>query len=388
MSESHSTDQGRSPVRLERGPEGRPPSDAAAHPPAAVRPRRRIGRPFIILGLVVLALLLVIGGYLVYMHGKEATDDAQIAADIVSVGSRVPGQVLRVTVQDNQPVKKGDLLIELDPADLQARVAQAEAELASAGAQEQAAQAQVQIVERGAHGAGVPGTATAQVNAARAAVNRALADAKRAELDWKRAQDLFAQGAMSKAQLDQAQATLDTNQAALEQARAQLTGADAQVSAARANVDIAAARKGVAQASLDAARLQLSYTRIEAPVDGFASKLSVHPGSLVQAGQPLVSVVPSATYIIANFKETQIGDMRPGQRAVVHVDAYGRDFEAKVDSLSGATGATFSLLPPDNASGNFVKVVQRVPVRLAWVNQPADVGLRPGLSVDVTVYVH
>jgi len=159
----------------------------------------------------------------------------------------------------------------------------------------------------------------------------------------------------------------------------------AQVNSAQAQAQLAHAKVQTAQAALQAAQLSLSYTKIVAPADGLASKLSVHPGSYVIVGQPVVQLVPRTTYVIANFKETQLKAMRPGQRAVIKVDALGgRKFEGRLESLSGGTGATFSLLPPDNASGNFVKVVQRVPVRIAWNGPPADV-VPAGSSAEVTV---
>src|SRR6185312_5411392 len=158
--------------------------------------------------------------------------------------------------------------------------------------------------------------------------------------------------------------------------------------AARANADLAHARVQSAEAQLELARLQLGYTAVKAPADGIASKLTVHEGQLVAIGSPVIELVPTQTYVLANFKETQIGKMKPGQRADVKVDAYpGQKLEATVESLSGGTGSSFSLLPADNASGNFVKVVQRVPVRISWTKQP-DVPLRAGMSVDVTVHVN
>ncbi|MCA1829866.1 MAG: HlyD family efflux transporter periplasmic adaptor subunit, partial [Myxococcales bacterium] len=136
------------------------------------------------------------------------------------------------------------------------------------------------------------------------------------------------------------------------------------------------------------ARLQLSYTKLYAQEDGQITRLTAREGQMVQPGQPVAMLVPDRTYVVANFKETQIGDMKPGQPVDIEVDAYsGRKLEGKVESLAGGTGARFSLLPPDNASGNFVKVVQRVPVRIAWVNPPKDLSLKPGLSADVTVHV-
>ena len=161
-----------------------------------------------------------------------------------------------------------------------------------------------------------------------------------------------------------------------------------QIEAARAGAALAAARVRSAEAALTLARLQLDYTRSVAPADGFASKLAVHEGQLVAAGQPLVEVVPAQSYIVANFKETQIGRMRIGQAAKIDVDAFpGRELVGRVDSLAAGTGASFSLLPPDNSTGNFVKVVQRVPVRITLVNPPAELALRTGLSANVTVDV-
>jgi membrane fusion protein (multidrug efflux system) len=160
----------------------------------------------------------------------------------------------------------------------------------------------------------------------------------------------------------------------------------AQITGAQAQARLAHARVATAEAMVKAAQLNLSYTKIVAPRDGLASKLAVHAGSYVTAGMPVVQLVPRATYVLANFKETQMRDMRPGQRATIRIDALGRrDFEGKVDSLSGGTGASFSLLPPDNASGNFVKVVQRVPVRISWSGPPAD-QVPVGSSAEVTVY--
>jgi membrane fusion protein (multidrug efflux system) len=161
-----------------------------------------------------------------------------------------------------------------------------------------------------------------------------------------------------------------------------------QIAVAEANAALAHARVQSAQAALDLARLQLSYTKLLAPVDGWASKLVAHTGQLAAVGQPVVSIVPTATYVVANFKETQVGRMKVGQRVAITVDAYpDRKLEGQVASFSGGTGATFSLIPSDNATGNFVKLVQRIPVRIAWVNPPNDLDLRAGYSVDVTVHL-
>jgi membrane fusion protein (multidrug efflux system) len=394
------------------------PADVAE--PGAAKGRRG----YVIVGLASVALLAVIGIYLVMTANKETTDDVAVSADVVPVGTRVAGQIVRVNIQDNQLVKQGDLLAEIDDADYRAREREAEAEVATAQAQAAAADAQVQVVEATSKGgllsaratvagssAGVS-SALAQGAAARAALTRAEVDAKKAELDLGRAKELHKSNSISSQVLDNAQADFDSAQAAVAQARAQLALAEqarnsalaqvneaqghlnqsapveAQIATAHAQADLAHARVDNAKAALDLEKLQLSYTRIVSPGDGFASKLSVHPGQLVSVGQPVVELVPTATYVVANFKETQVGKMHAGQRAEIAVDAFpGRKFEGRVESISGGTGASFALLPPDNATGNFVKVVQRVPVRIAWASLPSDVTMRVGLSADATVDV-
>jgi membrane fusion protein (multidrug efflux system) len=391
--------------------------------PMAAQRAAKGRRAFVVLGGVAVAVLAAIGGYALLTHGQESTDDAQIDADVVPLSARVAGTVLALHVKDNQQVKAGDVLVELDPVDPQARLAQAQAELATARAQADAARAQEQVATSSAKGGlhsakavlsgssvGVSG-AEAQVAAADAALERAKAEAHRTELDLTRFRQLRDAGAISQQQLDNTQAAYDTAQAALLQARANLTAAqearrgalskvaeaegrvaqtenvDAQVAAAHAATELADARVKAAEAAVALAEHQVRYTRITAPSDGVVSKLGVHVGQLVSVGTPMAELVPSETYVVANFKETQIGQMHPGDRVKVEIDAYpGHDLEGRVESLSAGTGARFSLLPPDNASGNFVKVVQRVPVRIAW-NSPPDLPLRAGLSAEVTVYV-
>jgi membrane fusion protein (multidrug efflux system) len=392
--------------------------------PAPEAPPKRKRRPFAILGIVALVVVAAVGGYRLMTAGREDTDDAQIAADMVPVATRVAGAVARVHIKENQQVKRGDLLIEIDPSDYDARVQQAEAELATAKAQAAGAEAQVEIVDATSKGglvsarAALSGTtagvqsATAQLAASRAALARSDADLKKAETDLDRARTLRQANAVPQQQLDNAQIAADAARAAKAQAVAQVSLAEEgrrsaesrvgeaqgrvsqsapvapQIAAARANSDLSNARVRSAEAALALAKLQLGYTKISAPADGYASKLTVHEGQLVTTGQPLIELVPTATYVIANFKETQVGSMKVGQPAEIKVDALpGRTFEGKIESLAGGTGASFSLLPADNATGNFVKVVQRVPVRVAWVNPPTDVALRAGLSADVTVDV-
>jgi membrane fusion protein (multidrug efflux system) len=378
--------------------------------------------------LIVLGIATVIGGgiggYKLLTAGEQTTDDAQVSADVVPVGLRVGGLVTKVFVKENQLVKAGDPLAEIDSADYAAREKQAEAELATADAQAKAADAEVQVVEATSRGglasakamvsgssAGV-GSALAQAQAAKASLDRAVVDEKKAQLDLDRVKELRAANAVPPQTLDNAQAVFDSAAAAVAQARAQLafaeqsratalaqvgeaqgklsqsTPVEAQIDAARAQAALAHAKVDSAKAQLDLAKLQLSYTKVTSPADGLASRLTVHPGQLVAIGQPVIQLVPTLTYVVANFKETQIGQMRPNQPAEIEVDAYsGRKFKGKVESISGGTGASFSLLPADNATGNFVKVVQRVPVRIAWEDMPADAPMRAGLSADVTVLV-
>jgi membrane fusion protein (multidrug efflux system) len=393
-----------------------------APPEAKPEEKRSKGKPYLILGAIVAVGLAGYGAVSWFSRGRESTDDAQVDADVVAISARVGGAVLKVHVTDNQQVHKGDLLVEIDPADLAAKEKQAEAELAAARAEAAASDAQVHIVVATSKGglsaaqAQLSGTATsvasagAQIEAAKAALAHAQAEASRADVDLARAVSLRKDEAVPQAQVDTAGANAQAAHAAVAQATAQLAAAedarrtaqtqiaeakgrveqsapiDAQLSVAQANADLAHARADAAEASLAEAKLQLSYTSITAPADGLLSRLAVHEGQLVQAGQQVVGVVPDATYVVANFKETQVGNMRAGQRAEISVDALpGRSFEGKVESTSPGTGARFSLLPADNASGNFVKVVQRLPVKIAWVNVPADVKLAAGLSVDVTV---
>lgn len=395
--------------------------NGTAHPAEA--PKKTARRPLMILGVLVGVMAVAIGGYALATANQEGTDDAQVEADVVPMAARVGGQVLHVRVQENQQVKKGTLLFEIDDVDYAARVKQAEAELATAQAQAAAADAQFQVAQSSVKGgftaakANVSGSnvgvanAAAQVATAEANLARAQADAKRAELDLSRAKQLFQANAVSQQALDNAQATYDSAQASLAAAKAQVSAAqegkraaearvdaargqleqsspvDAQLAASKSNADLAHARVKSAEAALVLAQNQLSYTKVTAPDDGVVSKLGVHEGQLIQPGQPLVELVPDETYILANFKETQIGRIKPGDKVEIKIDSYGGEkFEGKVESLSGGTGARFSLLPPDNASGNFVKVVQRVPVRIAWAQRPSK-PMRAGLSADVTVYV-
>jgi membrane fusion protein (multidrug efflux system) len=393
--------------------------DVQIHEP--VVEKKKANRLYLIVGIAVVVLLLGYGVYALMTSGKQATDDAQISADVVPLASRVAGQVVALHVSENQPVHRGDLIAEIDPRDAEVRVQQAESDVETAHAQAAQAVANATVLQATARG-GLQtaqgavqssresvGIASAAIAQARAAISHAEANAQKAANDWKRAEELGAKGDISRAQVDAARAANEAAQADVTQARARmreaenqqqaatanvqqaqgrLTGAapvEAQVQAALAQANLARAREKTAEAALQAAQLALSYTKVYAPADGIASRLAVHAGALVAPGQAIVQLVPARTYIIANFKETQVRAMRPGQRAKISVDALGKEFEGKVESLSGGTGATFSLLPPDNASGNFVKVVQRIPVRISWNGPTAD-RAPVGSSADVTVY--
>ena len=383
---------------------------------------RRAKRLYFIIGAVVLALIVIYGIYAVMTSGKESTDDAQISADVVPIAARVSGQVLSVNIVENQPVHKGDLLVTIDPQDAQIKLAQAEGELQTALAQAAEADAKVSVASANARGAFTAAQAAVQsskesvdtsaagIRDARAGVTRAEANAQKASLDYKRAQELGAKGDIARAQVDAAKAAYETAEADLISARAKVSSAEnaqqaaqanvtqaqgrlqqsspvaAQVNAAQAEAQLAHARVQTAQAALQSAQVNLGYTRITAPSDGIAAKLGVHPGALVMPGMPVVQLVPRQTYVVANFKETQMRSMRAGQRATIKLDViHGKEFEGTVESVSGGTGASFSLLPPDNASGNFVKVVQRVPVRVKW-NGPDASQAPVGSSAEVTVY--
>ncbi|WP_374339554.1 HlyD family secretion protein [Leeia sp.] len=335
--------------------------------------------------LVLLLATLGIGAGLGYKwwHGNHyvSTDNAQIEGHIVPVLPKIGGYIDQISVRDNQLIKAGDVIAVLDIRDLQARLNQAEAELAAAqaavGQKGQTGQIQAQI-----------SVAEANASAARANIQQAAANADKARKDYQRIQSLVAQKFLPPQQLDAAAANLQAAEANLQAMRSNAHAAGEQVQVGGANLKQAEARVQSARAARDYAALQLSYSQIKAPVAGRVSKKSLEPGQLVQPGQLLLSLVPeNDLWVTANFKETDIGRIHAGQKVEVEVDAYpGHAFEGEVDSVSAATGARFSLLPPDNATGNFTKVVQRVPVKIRLNKlDPAHYPLRPGMSVVATV---
>jgi membrane fusion protein (multidrug efflux system) len=365
-----------SPMRIER--EAAPAAVSEPAPETPPKPKRRGGRRAVILG--VLAVLVIVGavmGYrtVVFYQHHATTDDAQIDGNINPVLPRVSGYVQEVRVAENQHVNAGDVLVVIDPSDLQAKVDQEEAALLNAEAAVSVAQAAV---------AGARATVTggqANVAAARTREQQAAADLERYKALWKKEE-------ISQQEYDAARSTTDAARAAADAARATVSSSAAQVEAATRRIAAAQAEVAQHRATLHAARLQLSYATLKAPVSGLVSKKSVEVGQLVQMGQPLLSIVQGHdAWVTANFKETQLAQMRPGQPVDIEVDAYpGVKFHGKVESLAAATGARFSLLPPDNATGNFTKVVQRVPVKIAFTDRPDPRHpMRVGMNVNVVV---
>ena len=386
-------------------------------------------------GAVVLA---TIAGLFVYYHNRETTDDAQVDGHITPLASKVYGRVAQVLLDDNQAVKTGQVLVKIDARDYQAAVDQGKASLALAesearsagvdvprtrenvasgsssadaqflGAQADLARAQVTYEQ----------AQTADLAWAQANVEKSRANAELAKADLARYLPLMQKGEISKQQYDAAKANADATASALKAdqerlaqaernvdvAKAQLGAAKARVEQARAGVASAhadikqvsmraadaqakLAKVEQARAALQAAELNLSYTEITAPIDGVATHKQVEPGQIVQAGQGLLVVVPlENVWVTANFKETQLRNMKAGQKAEVKVDTYGKTFSGRVDSIAAATGSLLSLLPPENATGNYVKVVQRIPVKIVLDPIPSrQAVLRPGMNVDATV---
>ncbi|HEX6534163.1 MAG TPA: HlyD family secretion protein [Gemmatimonadaceae bacterium] len=315
-----------------------------------------------------------------YARSHESTDDAQIEGHVVPIIPKVSGYIARVYVNDNQRVRAGDTLFTIEGSDYRVHLAQlrAEEQSALAGAGDGAAGAAVSV-------------ARAKVQAARANVDAATAAYIRAKSDLARFRTLAEQDVASRSQLESAIATYDASEAGLRAARDQERAAASGLEAALANARTADARLAAARAAVRAADLQLSYTVVTAPVSGRIAKKTAEVGQLVSPGQPLMAVVDEREmWIVANLKETQLGRVVPGQPAEFTVDAYGgRTFHGRVESVQDATGARFALLPPDNATGNFTKVVQRIPVKIL-VDRSTLGGarLRPGMSVQVSIDVH
>ena len=296
-----------------------------------------------------IAVLICVGIYIVRAMSRESTDDAFITGHIVSVSARVSGYVDKVLANDNQSVGQGDILVELDPRDFQVDLDMANANLLTAQATEKQSMAKANV---------------------------ASVEASRAEKDYNRYKQLFdANAGITQQQLDNASAAARSAQAQLESANSQIAGDHA--------------RAAQAKAAVEQAELNLSYTKIIAPQAGLVTKKSVEQGEHISTGQPLLAIVPPEIWVVANFKETQLKHMRPGQQAAIKVDAYsGKTFKGHIDSIQAGTGSVFSLLPPENATGNYIKVVQRVPVKIVFDEDPNNIkALSPGMSVIPVVKV-
>jgi membrane fusion protein, multidrug efflux system len=395
-------------------------------------------------GIRIIAAVLVVaavglGVWFWMTAGRESTDDAQVDAPVTQIAARVGGTITKVAVSDNQRVDPDAVLVELDRRDYEVAVDKARAELADAEASAIAARSNVPITSttaasnittaRGSIVQAQGGVAAAEreldaararLTTAQARVREAEATAAKAARDVERLRGLLAKDEVSQQQFDTLVAAADAQKAGLDSARSQVAEAEAgirvaeskvtqaragadqahaelqaaetapqQVSMTKARAAAADARVQQARANLAQAELNLQYATVKAPAGGVISKKSLNPGQVVQPGQPLLALVQlDDVWVTANFKETQLKDVRAGQRATFKVDALGgRSFNGKVDSIAGATGARFSLLPPENATGNFVKIVQRVPVKIVLDSgQDPEHLLRPGLSVTPTVY--
>ncbi len=386
-------------------------------------------------------MLVVVGTgiWLFATRGRESTDDAQVDGRVTQIAARVGGTILRVSITDHQAVKAGEVLVEIDPRDYQIALDKARAELADGEASALAAQSDVPITSTTASGnvttaegsleqarSGIVVSekeveaARARLTAARAREREVQANATMTSRNVERLKGLLVKDEVPQQQYDAAVAAAEATRAAVDSARAQAIEAEAtirvaegrlaearageqraiaslratqtvpaQVAAIRARAASAQAHVDQLKASLAQAELNLGYTTVKAPTDGVIARKNVNPGQVIQPGQPLFAIVQiDDVWVTANFKETQLAKMKPGQPARVAVDAYGgREFTGQVDSIAAATGARFSLLPPENATGNFVKVVQRVPVKIVLDDgQNTDLILRPGMSVTPTIY--
>lgn len=361
--------------------------------PPAVNGRMltRLNSPWFIWPATVASAALLFFGldYLVTALTHETTDDAFIEAHVVSIAPRITGQVSAVYVRDNQMVRSNELLVEIDPADYSTTAAQKQSSADAAEANYKTVLAALDLM-------------TVKVATARAIADQSKADADaaaatdaRAQADFQRSQELRKQNTISQQEFDAAQAVVKEADANLIAARQKAIADTSKIDEARAQLDatktavaMALAQFRQAQANVQEAQLDLSYTKIYAPCDGRVTRKAVEPGNYVVTGQTLLSIVPGDVWVVANFKETQLRHMRTNQPAMVKIDALGQSFAAHVDSIQAGSGARFSLLPPENATGNYVKVVQRVPVKILFDEPlPAEHVIGPGLSVVPSVHV-
>jgi membrane fusion protein (multidrug efflux system) len=329
-------------------------------------------------GVVALILALAAGAYYFwFLASYESTDDAAIDGHVTAVAPQISGRVTQVLVHDNQEVTQGDLLLEIDPKGYETKLSQAKANLTSARSQLAQAKAQSAVDQ-------------AKVEQERANLTVAQAQAGYAEGDWKRYQTIGKIG-VAQSQIDLAETQAHSSAAQVDVARSKITAAEAQAALSQASIDTAAANVDQTEAALRQAELELSYTKVSAPESGHVTHRAVEPGAYVQTGQALLAIVPRAVWVVANFKETQLTHMRAGQLVEIKMDAYPRHkFTGRVDSIQTGTGARFSLFPPENATGNYIKVLQRVPVKIVFDESclsDSNLVLGPGMSVEPKVRV-
>ena len=412
-----------------------PSQNAVETKPSARRNRSR----FKLAALFVFLVIAAAAAYALYEHYKDrvSSDDANVDGHIAAIAPKIAGNVVEVAVLDNQPVKAGQVLVRIDARDYQAKVDMAKAAVLQAESQLHSARTQVPLVDQTTQSANIAAGAqladaqhelerarisyeqasSSDLAYAEANVRARQANNDRAQADLARMKPLVDKAEISRQQYDgyvaaaqvaasewkaaqeklaSAQKDANMRKSAVDAAQSRVNQAQAQAAGTLANrkqVDVRAADAGTAAASVEAARaalaaqeLFLSYTTITSPIDGVVTRKSVEVGQIVQPGQGLMTVIPlNDTWVTANFKETQLANVRPGQRAEIHVDMYGKTVTGHVDSISGATGSRMSLLPAENATGNFVKVVQRIPVKIL-VDRTDGLVLRPGMNVDVTIF--
>jgi membrane fusion protein (multidrug efflux system) len=398
---------------------------------------RGSGKKIIILLVVLLAAASAATAAWLHFRDRVSSDDANVDGHISAVAPKISGNVIEVAVLDNQQVKAGQVLVRIDPRDYQAKVDMAKAALLQAESQQQAARQMVPLTNDTTQSAQAGAAAqladaeaevqrarvsyeqasSADIAVAQANIRSKQASNDRAQADLARMKPLVDKAEISQQQYDSYVAAARVAQSEMEAAREKLASvqkdagirqaavaaaesrvnqAQAQVQTSQANrqqvgirtsdAGTASASVAAARANLEAAELQLSYTTITAPLDGVVTRKSVEVGQIVQPGQGLMTIIPlQDTWVTANFKETQLANVHPGQRAEIHVDMYGQSVSGHVDSIAGATGSKMSLLPPENATGNFVKVVQRIPVKIL-VDKQDSLVLRPGMNVDVTIF--
>jgi membrane fusion protein, multidrug efflux system len=365
------------PADLKTTDQDRPASTGrTAIPSAQRRGPKRFGRRGILLLASGLLIPAAAACWFISTAGYETTDDATVEAHLIQVSPKISAHVKTVHFDDNYQVKRGEFLVELDPRDYEVALASAVANLASLRSKLTESQAQQNVAQ-------------ASLGQAKADLSSAEATAENAQSDFSRNEQLYKTHVIDRREYDGSAAQAKSAAAAVESASKKVASQEAQVRLVSAQYVTASAEEKQAETQVQQAELQLSYTRIFAPFDGRVTKKSVEPGNYVQPGQTLFSLVPPEVWVVANFKETQLRRMRVGQPVSVRADAVpGRDFKAHVESVQVGTGSRFTLLPPENATGNFVKVVQRVPVKIVFDEPPADLErLWAGESVEPKVDV-